>query len=52
MRAQDSGFEEYKVFEYMVKSELNFGNVIALNPQHIGPVVNNLKEEKEVLPFE
>lgn len=45
-------FEEYKVFEYMVKSELNFGNVIALNPQHIGPVVNNLREEKEVLPFE
>ncbi len=45
-------FEEYKVFEYMVKKELNFENVVALNPKYIGPIINELREEKEVLPFE
>lgn len=45
-------FEEYKVFEYMVKEELHFENVVALNPKYIGPIINSLKEEKEVLPFE
>lgn len=45
-------FEEYKVFEYMVKKELNFENVIALDPKYIGTIINDLKEEKEVLPFE
>lgn len=45
-------FENYKEFENRVKKELNFENVIALDPRFIGEVKTILKEEKEVLPFE
>lgn len=46
------GFDGYQEFEKRVQKELNFENVVALNPQFIGPVVNMLEEEKEVMPFE
>ena len=45
-------FDGYKEFEQRVKQELNFENVIALNPKYIGQVVTILKEDKEVNPFE
>lgn len=45
-------FENYKEFENRVKYELNFEDVIALDPKFIGEVKTILKEEKEVLPFE
>lgn len=45
-------FDNYKEFEERVKKELNFENVVALNPHHIGPVVNELREIKDVIPFE
>ena len=46
------GFDGYQEFEKRVQKELNFENVVALNPQFIGPVVNELEEKKEVMPFE
>lgn len=46
-----NSFDNYEEFEDRVRKELNFENVVALNPRYIGPVINNLKEEKEVLPF-
>lgn len=45
-------FDEYKEFEKRVKEELNFENIIALNPKYVGQAVTTLKEEKEVMPFE
>lgn len=45
-------FDNYKEFENKVKQQLNFENVIALNPQYIGPIETVLKEEKKVIPFE
>ena len=45
-------FDDYISFEEAVKRELDFSNVLALNPKYIGPVIINLKEEKEVLEFE
>lgn len=47
-----SSFNNYKEFEDRVKKELKFENVVALDPHHIGPVVNVLHEEKDVIPFE
>lgn len=45
-------FDGYKEFEKRVRNELNLKNVVALDPKYIGSVVNELHEEKEVLPFE
>lgn len=45
-------FDNYKEFEERVKKELNFENVVALDPKYIGPVVNILNEKKDVIPFE
>lgn len=45
-------FDNYKEFEETVKKELNFDNVIALDPKKIGQVINVLKDKKEVIPFE
>ena len=48
-----NGFKEYVEFENKVRDELNFKDVVALNPNYIGPVINNLKEEKiGVIPFD
>ncbi len=45
-------FDEYKEFEKRVRKELNFENVLALNPKYVGAVITMLKEEKEVIHFE
>ena len=45
-------FDGYKEFEERVRNDLNFINIVALNPKYIGPVENVMKEEKEVIPFE
>ncbi len=45
-------FDNYKEFEERVRKELNFENVIALDPHYVGPVINELQEEKDVIPFE
>ena len=49
------GFVDYSDmnFENKVRDKLNFKDVTALNPNYIGPVINNLKEEKiGVIPFD
>lgn len=45
-------YEKYKEFESRMKAELKFENIVALNPMYIGLVINELKENKEVIPFE
>lgn len=45
-------FDGYKEFEERVRDELNFENVVALDPKYIGSVVNVLHEEKDVILFE
>lgn len=47
-----SSYDGYVNFQETIKKEIDFENVIALNPKFIGPVITELKEKKDVIPFE